>query len=159
MIEIDLGRGAVPMHQLMENLKEIGGYAQLHGFPPGCAVSVWFLEDQAGPETFRGPSWRECWNEILLRHNQRLRGYIKPEIRDLAGRGNVSFEEWQTLRMNGWERELLYPKLTDDAMRRVTEHMLNNCVPAGTRPFATYDKAMIGMVVPELLKRLARESK
>lgn len=79
---------------------------------------------------------------------------IRPQIRALTNRGNVTLEEWKTLRTNSWEHELLVPKLTDEALEYVVNHWVDNCQIDKRRPFNTYNDAVIGLVVPELMRRL-----
>lgn len=83
---------------------------------------------------------------------------IRPEIKALAERGNVTLAEWDSLRMNSWERELLIPKLDNEALARLTEQMVSNCVIDYRRPHITYDSAILGLAVPELVRRLGGKS-
>lgn len=83
-----------------------------------------------------------------------MTSHIRPEIQALADRGNVTLAEWRDLRMNSYEQELLIPKLTDEALIYTVDHMAKNCQIDQRRPFTTYDNAMIGLIVPELIRRL-----
>jgi hypothetical protein len=79
---------------------------------------------------------------------------IRPEIGALAERGDITLEEWNALRINPWERELLIPKLDNAAFIHVTGQMVSSCVIDGRRPYITYDSAILGLIVPELVRRL-----
>ena len=81
-------------------------------------------------------------------------GMIRPEIKALAERGNITLEEWSQLRTNSWEHELLVPRLNNEALVHVTEHFVRNCMLGGRRPFTTYNDAVCGLIVPELVRRL-----
>lgn len=78
---------------------------------------------------------------------------IKPEIRALIRRGNVTPTEVAELRCNSWEWEALVPALNDEAFIERMEHALENCFTRRERPFTTYNQAVEGLYAPELLKR------
>lgn len=53
---------------------------------------------------------------------------IRDEVRKLYARGNVTWEEWQTLRLNSWEFDYLIPALTDEALlNNLEKNILPNC--------------------------------
>lgn len=79
---------------------------------------------------------------------------IRPEVRALAERGNVTLAEWQTFLGNSWEMEHLIPALDNEALAHVARHWAENCGNLGGRPFVTYQEAVPGLIVPELLRRL-----
>jgi hypothetical protein len=79
---------------------------------------------------------------------------IRPEVRALAERGNITLAEWEKFRGNSWEMELLIPRLDNEAFARVAREMVDNCRISGRRPFPTYNEAVPGLIVPELLRRL-----
>jgi len=84
---------------------------------------------------------------------------FKPEIKALLKRGNVTWDEYNALRMNTWEFHAIYLKLTDDALDQVVRHNLNNCGPGYYRTPTTYPETLQAILVPELLKRLAAYDK
>jgi hypothetical protein len=83
---------------------------------------------------------------------------IRPHVKALAERGSVSLAEWQAFRGNSWEMELIIPKLTDEALAHCARHMVENCRLSGVRPFRTYNEAVPGLIVPELLNRIGQPS-
>ena len=80
---------------------------------------------------------------------------IKPEIRALIRRGNVTPAEVAELRCNSWEWEALIPAMNDEAFVKSMQHALDNCFTQRQRPFTTYNQAVEGLYAPELLKRFA----
>jgi len=82
------------------------------------------------------------------------RGGVGPKIREpverLAKRGNITWDEWESMWLNTYERALLIPALTDDALIKHCERMLVHC----DKTPSTYDGAVCGTIVPELLNRL-----
>lgn len=76
---------------------------------------------------------------------------IRPEIRALVERGNVTKEEVAALRCNSWEWAALVPAYDDAAFVERVEHTLAHCSQA--RKHASYDEAMVVLYGPELLKR------
>ena len=95
------------------------------------------------------------WAELFIRETNEIEfDNVRPEIRKLAERGNVTVEELASLRCNSWEWELLIPKLNDEAFIKQMQHALVNC-STGPRPFTTYDKAVCGLYGPGLLKRFS----
>lgn len=98
----------------------------------------------------------------VFRFTDRLYGYgmpakqalIRPEIRALAERGNVTLEEWKDLRANSYEFELLQPELTDEALLYAARHAIGNCGYDRGRPWRSYNEAVMGFYAPELACRL-----
>jgi len=82
---------------------------------------------------------------------------IRPEIQALVDRGNVTADEVMELRCNSWEWEAIIPAMNDQAFMRRIANVLHNCTRSGARPFVTYDDALKGLLVPELLRRFRRE--
>src|ERR1700679_1157823 len=81
--------------------------------------------------------------------------HIKPEIRALVERTEpVSKAEWEALRMNSYEQELLIPHLDDEAIGAYADVVLANCSYDRKRPFVGYNDAAMGLLAPELLRRL-----
>jgi hypothetical protein len=88
--------------------------------------------------------------ELLPKHP------IKPEIKALIEReGPVSLEEYRALRMNSYDREALIPKLSDEALLWDIEYALEN-VGHQRSPPETYNEAIIGQYMPEMVKRFRR---
>jgi hypothetical protein len=67
--------------------------------------------------------------------------HIKPEIRALIERGNITIPEWENLRMNSWEQEEIVPAMSDELLARVIRHTLKNC-NWRRKPATTYDEAL-----------------
>jgi hypothetical protein len=81
---------------------------------------------------------------------------VRPHVRALLDRAvQIDWITFEALRMNSREQEVLIPRLDDDALLRVCEHYLRQ-LPARARPFATYEDAIIGLLTPELMRRLRR---
>lgn len=90
---------------------------------------------------------------VAKRRAERM-SHIRPEIQELASRGDVTWDEYSALRMNSYEREFLYPSLTDDALVRLVDTViLPNCSRPRS-PASTYDESLVGNFVPLLLQRL-----
>ena len=78
---------------------------------------------------------------------------IKPTTRALVNRGNVTLDEWKALRINSAERDLLYPRLSDEAFAFALDIVLVNC----SRPrLHTYEHALSEVLVPQLLQRFRK---
>lgn len=84
-------------------------------------------------------------------------GFIRQEIRDLIARGGVTVNELKTLRMNSYEREALVPALGDEALCYHVESCLAQCGRTRSPP-STYEEAVVGLLAPELVKRLQEKS-
>jgi len=84
---------------------------------------------------------------------------VGPYIQDLAKRGNVTWGEYTQLTMNSWEREYLYPHLTDKALvLLIRDTYLPNCSPESrpSRPCIPYDESLINNLMPLLLDRFEK---
>lgn len=68
--------------------------------------------------------------------------WVRPEIRALAQRGNITLEEYKALRCNSWEWEHIHPALTDETLICAIEHNIKN-----------YEDTLAILLVPEMLKR------
>lgn len=80
--------------------------------------------------------------------------HVRSDIRDLAARPTpVTREEYEFMRMNSYEREVLVPRLSDEALIVAVEQCLKNCGRVRT-PAVTYNDAMVALYGPELLRRL-----
>jgi hypothetical protein len=82
-----------------------------------------------------------------------LKPRVRPEIRDLAKRGNVTSAEVAELCCNSWEWEALVPALSDEAFVKRMQYALDNCFTTRERPFVTYNAAVEGLYAPELIRR------
>ncbi len=77
---------------------------------------------------------------------------VRESVRALADRGEVTFEEWDQ-KLNGYERDLLIPRLSDSAFLQILEkYMLPNC----SRPPYDYDGSVVKKWAPDLVRRLKR---
>ena len=75
---------------------------------------------------------------------------IKPEVRALIERGNITSEEVAQLRCNSEEWEAVRRACDDKAFIEGLRHCLDNC----RRPQrSTYEHALQYLFVPELLRR------
>lgn len=81
---------------------------------------------------------------------------IRPEIRALIERGNVTKQDLVDLRGNSWEWEALVPAYDDATFLEKVEDVLANCARK-RRPCSTYDDAMVEVYGPELLKRFKEQ--
>lgn len=79
---------------------------------------------------------------------------IRPEIKALVERGNITKAEYESLRCKSWEWEAVVPALDDEALTAYVEHNLANCFPRTWNPCLTYPDALVVVLVPELLRRL-----
>lgn len=86
----------------------------------------------------------DAWNQA------RLDEHVSTEIQRLRKRGNVTLAEW--MESNSWEREHLYPALTDEALAHVVEHNLKNCFRRSV-PSSTYEDALSQHLAPLMLER------
>jgi hypothetical protein len=81
---------------------------------------------------------------------------IRPEIRALIARGNITLTELNELRCNSWEWQAMVPAMNDEAFIDRMEYALKNCFTPARRPFSTYNEAVEGLWAPELLKRFSK---
>ncbi len=84
---------------------------------------------------------------------------IRPEIKNLIKRGNITVAEHEEIRCNSWEREALVPALNDEAFVKQMRRALDNCFTTRDRPFTTYNQAVEGLYAPELLERFAASTR
>lgn len=90
---------------------------------------------------------------IAEANQRRLDEHVRKEIQELAKRGNITLAELEEFRGNSWEHEHIVPVLDDEAFLKHAEHMLNNCRFDNSRPYRSYNEAVMGMMMPELIKR------
>lgn len=84
---------------------------------------------------------------------------IGPEIKALLSREQwITLEELKALRCNSWEWEAIVPKLDDEAFLYQLQYAVDNCMLQLARPYATYPDAVVGLYVPELMKRFREVS-
>jgi hypothetical protein len=84
--------------------------------------------------------------------------HIRPEIQAMFEQdGEITqrqLDEWFKDRgMNSYERELLYPKYSDEALCRVAQSCIDN-MSNHRSPASTYEESMCTVIGPLLLKRL-----
>lgn len=86
--------------------------------------------------------------------------HISPEIKALVERPTrIGWAEYQSLRMNSWEREEVHKRLDDEALANVAAYCLSNCQRQDRkRPCQTYDDAMAVLLVPLLIERLRKKT-
>lgn len=79
---------------------------------------------------------------------------VSEAVQALIQRGNVTWAEYENLRLNGFERDALYPVLTTEALCKATEQSRSFCLPQRHYPTLTYDETLTHRLVPLLLARL-----
>lgn len=84
-----------------------------------------------------------------------LSQWVRDRIADPAP---ITLDEYREFRMNSWEREAIYPKLTDEALADVIQYSLDNCGRAEL-PASTYNNAIWMVFMPLLLKRFKEATK
>lgn len=85
---------------------------------------------------------------------------VRPHVEALATRPEpVTLAEWRELRLNSWERQYLYPRLTVEALADVVRYSINNCSRLYGSVASTYDEIVIHTFAPELLRRLEEAHK
>ena len=95
--------------------------------------------------------------ERLEQRKREFMGHVRSEIIELAGRGNVTFDEYNVLPMNSYERRYIHQYLTTDALVRLTRYCLSQ---TGERPLAEwqvpahYTDAVLRELLPLLLDRV-----
>lgn len=87
---------------------------------------------------------------------------VSERVQTLIQRGNVTWTEYEDLRLNGFERDALYPVLTTEALCKATEQVRSLCLPQRHFPTLTYDETLMHRLVPllvaELLRRVRTEA-
>ncbi len=85
---------------------------------------------------------------------------VRQEFIDLAARGNITWEEYQGIRCNSYEQEVLYPAMTDDCLIRLINTVMipNSSFCRTSRPAATYDESIVTNFIPILVSRLSLRS-
>lgn len=78
---------------------------------------------------------------------------IRPEIRALCERGNITLEEYKNLTGNSWEWAAIHRALNHEAFIHAAEHSINNCFFDKTIPYRSYNESVMGFFAPELLAR------
>lgn len=95
----------------------------------------------------------------MVKYKESILEMIRPEIQKIADRGNLTWEEWQEIRCNSYEQEILYPIMTNDCLiKTIEKYILPNCRPTKS-PAITYDESLAANFVPILIERLKNECK
>lgn len=67
----------------------------------------------------------------------------------------ITKKEWDSMRLNSYERVLLYPLMSNELLVEVIEqNILPNCSPSRTLIPTSYDDAAIHCFLPLLVKRM-----
>jgi hypothetical protein len=77
---------------------------------------------------------------------------MKPEIRALIERGNITLDEIKALRCNSEEWRAIYPKLDDEALEWMAQHFAAN---TGSSHVSSYASELASLFVPEIVTRWA----
>lgn len=77
---------------------------------------------------------------------------IRPSIRALIDRGNITLEEIKTIRCNPLEWQAMVPAMNDEAFCERMQYALDNCFTPRP-PHTTYNQAVEGLYAPELIRR------
>ena len=81
---------------------------------------------------------------------------IKPEVQKLIDRGNVTYEEYEKLYLNSYERYALYPVMTTEALLTFCrKHILPNLTQK-LYP-TTYEEAVLTVLFPLLLSKMDKK--
>lgn len=84
--------------------------------------------------------------------SEEMETLIKPPVRALMERGNVTYEEWTNTAMNSYERARVLPFLTLEAMKEVGKFYLHHC---SFKDFpTTYDEVALHIILPCILQKL-----
>jgi len=87
-------------------------------------------------------------------HKERYKAFIRPEYYDRTK--PISYEEWQTMQINSYERLCVHPLMTNDCLSKMTQDVLKNCRHDRSRIPATYDDMLANVLTPLLIERLNR---
>lgn len=79
---------------------------------------------------------------------------LSETVQALCQRGNVTWTEYESLSLNGFERDALYPHMDTEALCKAIEQVRGYCLPQRHFPAVTYDEVLIHRLVPLLLARL-----
>jgi hypothetical protein len=77
---------------------------------------------------------------------------VRPEVKELAIRGKVTYQEY-SVPMNSYERMLLYPVLTNEALLQVVTDYNKQIAPLCKFP-STYDEVSLHILLPLVCQRL-----
>lgn len=101
---------------------------------------------------FKAPNWleekRREWDGLKYIKVDEAEIHVS-EFKDRS----ITPEIYGRMRMNSYARDYLPPKLTDQTLIEMTEFYLSNCNQVGC-PCATYDEAVINLLMPEFIARL-----
>lgn len=81
---------------------------------------------------------------------------IRPEIKALAERGNITKSEMDEIPMNSYERNFCLPYLTHEAFIDYCTLCNKNTSINNEYP-TTYNEAVIALLFPQLLQRFMKE--
>lgn len=71
----------------------------------------------------------------------------------------ISWEQWEMMRMNSFEREALVPHMADECFIKHCEQIGAHCRPKHrSGPCITYDEKVVHLLMPEAMRRLAEGS-
>lgn len=80
---------------------------------------------------------------------------VRPEIKALVAKGNISLNIYKELRMNSYEMWTVYPALSDRALAYAISQHLSQIGPLGRLP-STYNEACLYVLLPLLLDRFEK---
>lgn len=80
---------------------------------------------------------------------------IRPEIQALVAKGNISLNIYKELRMNSYERWIVYPALSNRALAYAISEHLKQVAPFGKLP-STYEETCLHVLLPLLLARFEK---
>ena len=78
---------------------------------------------------------------------------IRPHIKELIARGNLTASEIRKLNVNSWEWEALVPAMDDDCFFQNYEYCKSNTQTDRARPNLTYNDAMCNLWADEVIRR------
>ena len=80
---------------------------------------------------------------------------VRPEIKALVAKGNISLNIYKELRMNSYEMWTVYPALSDRALAYAISQHLSQVAPFGKLP-STYEETCLHVLLPLLLDRFEK---
>lgn len=87
-------------------------------------------------------------------HTGEKKFHIRPEIESL--KVPISWDDFWNQSANSLERDYMIERLDDEALCKFVEYCIKQ---TGVRkPFNTYNESVIGLLAPELVKRLRGKS-
>jgi len=96
----------------------------------------------------------------LQRLHDEFQAHVRPEIKELVERDDpMTWDEYNELRMNSYERKALLPKLDDRAVFHLLKYCLSQSRFEKLRRYelaGTYDEAVTCDLLPEMMLRLEK---